>query len=83
MLALVPELDDYLTPREAVERFAAVPQCEVVGVDDCKHLWVGEKFVRIAWDEALRRIRPDLPTLAWEWDGPIAKWDDLQGRLVT
>ena len=83
LTALVPELDDYLQPDEAMARFAAVPQCQVVAVPECKHLWVGEKFVRIAWDEALRRIRPELPTLDWTWDGPMAKWDDLAGRLVT
>lgn len=82
LLALVPELDEYLTPQQALPRFAKVPQCETIGIADCKHLWVGEKFVRIAWDEALKRIRPDLPQLSWQWDGPMNKWDDLQGRLV-
>ena len=27
---------------EARERFAAVPQAEVVGVEGAKHLWVGD-----------------------------------------
>src|SRR6478735_7566475 len=31
LLALVPELDDYLRPAESRERFGAVPQAEVVG----------------------------------------------------
>ena len=82
LVALVPELDEYLTPEQALPRFAKVPQCETIGIADCKHLWVGEKFVRIAWDEALKRIRPDLPQLTWQWDGPMNKWDDLQGRLI-
>lgn len=82
MVALVPELDDYLRPAEAQQRFAVVPQCEVVAVPEAKHLWVGEKFVRIAWDEALRRIRPDMPRLDWHWAGPSQKWDDLRGELV-
>ena len=42
LTALVPEHDDYLQPPEARERFAAVPQAEVVGVDGAKHLWVGD-----------------------------------------
>jgi alpha/beta superfamily hydrolase len=83
LTALVPELDDYLQPQEATRRFAAVPQCEVIAVPEAKHLWVGERFVQIAWDQALRRIRPELPALDWTWDGPMAKWDDLTGRLVT
>lgn len=82
LLALVPELDDYLRPDAARQRFSAVPQCEVVAVPECQHLWIGEKFVRIAWDEVLRRVRPDLPTLTWTWDGPSRKWDDLKGALV-
>jgi pimeloyl-ACP methyl ester carboxylesterase len=42
MLVLVPEFDDYLRPDEARQRFAAVPQAEVIGVDGAKHLWVGD-----------------------------------------
>lgn len=63
--ALVPEFDDYLKPEEARIRFAPVPQLEVVGVAGAKHLWVGEKFVRIALDELVARILPGrtpLPT---------------------
>ena len=80
--ALVPELDEYLMPAEAKVKFSIVPQCEVIAIPECKHLWVGEKFVRIAWDEALKRIRPELPTLDWHWSGPMQKWDDLTGKLV-
>ena len=83
LVALVPELDEYLVPEEATKRFAIVPQCEVIGIAECKHLWVGEKFVRIAWDEALKRIRPEMPTLDWQWNGPMQKWDDLTGKLTS
>jgi alpha/beta superfamily hydrolase len=48
MTVLVPELDDYLRPTEALERFSVVPHARVVGVTGCKHLWVGEKYVRTA-----------------------------------
>ena len=82
LTAFIPELDDYLQPRDAQERFAVVPQCEVVPVPECKHLWVGEKFVRIAWNEILKRAVPELAPLTWTWDGPMQKWDDLAGRLV-
>lgn len=50
MTVLVPELDDFVRPDEARARFAAVPEAEVIGVDGAKHLWVGEKYVRIALD---------------------------------
>ena len=53
------------------------PQCEVVAVPECRHLWVGEKFVRIAWNEALARIRPEMPELSWTWDGEMDRWNDL------
>lgn len=82
LVALIPELDEYLKPLEAKERFSVIEQCEVIAIPECKHLWVGEKFVRIAWDEALKRIRPELPTLTWTWDGPMQKWDDLTGKLT-
>lgn len=43
LVALVPELDDFLVPAEAVERFSVVPHAQVVAFDGEKHLWVGEK----------------------------------------
>ncbi|WP_248960442.1 alpha/beta hydrolase [Sphaerisporangium perillae] len=65
LVALVPEFDDYLRPEEARQRFAAVPQAEVVGVDGAKHLWVGEPYVRIVLNEIVKRVNPaayPLPT---------------------
>jgi alpha/beta superfamily hydrolase len=65
LVALVPELDDYLRPEEARSRFARVPQAEVIGVDGAKHLWVGEPYVRIVLDEIVRHVNPEafpLPT---------------------
>jgi alpha/beta superfamily hydrolase len=65
LVALIPEFDDYLRPEEARERFARVPQAEVVGVDNAKHLWVGEPYVRIVLNEIVKRVEPTaypLPT---------------------
>lgn len=65
VLALVPEFDDYLRPAEAAERFAAIPQCRVVGVEGAKHLWVGEAYVRRVLDEIVQAVLPGhdpLPT---------------------
>ncbi|AWB92935.1 alpha/beta hydrolase [Aeromicrobium chenweiae] len=72
--ALVPELDDYLQPPEARERFAAIPQAEVVGVDGAKHLWVGDS--ERALDEITRKLAPgvSLP-LPSTWDGPMERAD--------
>src|SRR3954447_18611006 len=69
VLALVPELDDYLRPAEARERFAAIPQAEVVGVDGAKHLWVGEPAVRRALDEVVARVNPARSPLPTTWPG--------------
>jgi len=82
LVALVPELDEFLSPEEAAVAFSVVPQCEVHAIADCKHLWIGEKFVRIALAEILKRVRPDLPEPTWEWDGPFRKWDPLKRQLV-
>lgn len=65
LIALVPELDDYLRPDAARDRFAVIPQAEVVAVDGAKHLWVGEKFVSRVLDEIVKRVAPGkapLPT---------------------
>ncbi|MGP4018065.1 alpha/beta hydrolase [Saccharopolyspora sp. 5N708] len=67
--ALVPEFDDYLRPDEARRRFAAIPQAEVIGFPDTKHLWVGK--AEAALDAIVRAVAPEVPTpLPRTWDGP-------------
>jgi len=74
VIALVPELDDYLRPAEARQRFAAIPQAEVVAVPGAKHLWVGD--AETALDEIVRRVAPEVPTpLPRDWDGPMEVGD--------
>jgi uncharacterized protein len=70
VVALVPELDDYLRPAQARERFAAIPQAEVVAIEGGKHLWVGEPSVRRALDEIVARVAPGRAPLPHTWDGP-------------
>ncbi|GIG55298.1 hypothetical protein Dac01nite_20500 [Demequina activiva] len=63
--ALVPEHDDFLKPDEARERFAPLSQLELIPVEDAKHLWVGETYVRIVLDAVVERVAPEsapLPT---------------------
>ncbi|MQA05367.1 MAG: alpha/beta hydrolase [Streptosporangiales bacterium] len=65
LVALVPELDDYLRPPEAEQRFTRVPHAEVVGVDGARHLWVGEASVHRVLTEIVQRVNPaalPLPT---------------------
>jgi alpha/beta superfamily hydrolase len=74
LVALVPEHDDYLQPPEARERFAAVPQAEVVGVDGAKHLWVGD--AETVLDLIVKRVAPEVAVpLPTEWDGPMETAD--------
>ncbi len=63
--AFVPGEDDFLRPSEAARRFAPLPSLELVPVPDAKHLWVGEKYVRIVLDGIVDRVAPGrtpLPT---------------------
>jgi len=68
LIALVPELDDYLRPDEARRRFARVPTAEVIAVDKAKHLWVGEPYVRIVMTEVVRRVNPAALPLPTTWE---------------
>jgi alpha/beta superfamily hydrolase len=67
IVALIPEHDDYLKPRQARERFAAIPHIELVEVEDGKHLWVGEKQTRIVLNEITKRINPAATPLPNEY----------------
>ena len=67
LLALVPEFDDYLRPDDAVRRFGRVPQAEVIAAEGGKHLWVGERYVRLALNEIVRRVNPAAWPLPTEW----------------
>jgi uncharacterized protein len=82
LVAVVPELDDYLRPEQARRRFARIPQAEVVAVDGAKHLWVGEQSVRRVLDEVVARVAPWAAPLPTTWEGPYQTWNDLTGGLT-
>ncbi|MSZ75735.1 MAG: alpha/beta hydrolase [Actinobacteria bacterium] len=68
--AFVPEHDDYLQPEAARERFAAVPQAEVVAFPGAKHLWVGD--AETVLDQVVRRVAPGVAVpLPTEWEGEM------------
>jgi alpha/beta superfamily hydrolase len=67
VIALVPEFDDYLRPAEAAQRFAVIPQAEVVGVAGAKHLWVGD--AERVLNEIVRRVNPAAAPLPTQWPG--------------
>ena len=65
LVAIIPELDDYLRPVEARARFALVPQTDLVAVAGGKHLWVGELQTARVLNEIVARVNPSrvpLPT---------------------
>jgi uncharacterized protein len=75
LVAMVPELDDFLTPQEARPHFARVPQANMIAVDKARHLWVGEVSVRIVLNEIVRTVNPAALTagaLPTEWDAEAA-----------
>ena len=72
LVAIIPEFDDYLRPAEARERFAAVPQAELVAVEGGKHLWVGEKQTRRVLTEIVERVNPAALPLPTEWNGSLS-----------
>ncbi|MCJ1699970.1 alpha/beta fold hydrolase [Rathayibacter festucae] len=71
LVALIPEFDDYLRPEAAAERFASVPQLELVAVEGGKHLWVGEAQTRRVLDEIVRVVAPESSPLPTEWAGEL------------
>ena len=67
LVAIIPELDDYLRPTEARRRFALVPEIDLVAVEDGKHLWVGESQTRRVLTEVVRRLNPSALPLPGTW----------------
>lgn len=67
LVVVVPELDDYLRPAEAHERFASVPEKEFVAVEGGKHLWVGEAQTARVLNEIVERLNPAKVPLPTRW----------------
>jgi hypothetical protein len=64
-VALIPELDEFLKPAEAAERFAVVPDAQVIAYESEKHLWVGERATRSVLNKIAETTVPGstpLPT---------------------
>lgn len=67
VIVVVPELDDYLRPAAATERFAAIPHAVVLAVEGGKHLWVGEAQTRRVLTEIVAAVNPEALPLPTEW----------------
>ncbi|GAA1125236.1 hypothetical protein GCM10009651_05470 [Microbacterium natoriense] len=67
VVVLVPELDDYLRPKEAADRFASIPHARLIAVEGGKHLWVGESQTRRVLTEIVAAVNPSALPLATHW----------------
>ena len=76
LVALVPELDDYLQGPEARERFSSVSHIDIVEVEGGKHLWVGENQTKRVLNEIVERVNPAAAPLPEWWDGDVAGSSD-------
>ena len=65
--ALIPELDDYLQPEAARERFAIVPRIRIIAVEEAKHLWLGEPSVHRVLSEITSIVTGVATTLPLEF----------------
>jgi alpha/beta superfamily hydrolase len=72
LVALIPELDDFLRPDEARQRFASVPEIDLVAVEGGKHLWIGETQTYRVLSEIVARLNREALPLPHSWDGPVA-----------
>lgn len=77
VVALIPELDDYLRPEEAKKSFSPLSQAELIPIAGAKHLWVGEPSVYRVLSEIVLRLNPDSTPLPRTWDGPYETVVDL------
>ena len=65
--ALIPELDDYLKPDAASQRFGVVPKVKIIEVDGAKHLWIGEPSVHRVLSEIRSIVTGDQEPLPVEF----------------
>ncbi|GAA1832450.1 alpha/beta hydrolase [Agromyces salentinus] len=70
LVALIPELDDYLRPDAAAERFAVLPRIRRIDVEGGRHLWVGESQTRRVLDEIVAAVNPAASPLPTTWPVP-------------
>ena len=59
VIALVPEHDEYLSPSAAREKFAVIPQIEIIEGVNMKHLWLGEPSVQFVHDQIVKKVAPE------------------------
>jgi alpha/beta superfamily hydrolase len=69
LIAIIPELDDFLRPAEAEAKFSSVPDIDLVPVEGGRHLWVGETQTARVLNEIVARLNPAAVPLPTTWNG--------------
>jgi alpha/beta superfamily hydrolase len=82
LVCLVPEFDSFLPPQQARERFARIPQAQVIEGPGSKHLWVGEVSVRQALQGIAHAVVGPDAELPHTWRGAMERWNDIKGAAV-
>lgn len=72
VIALVPELDDYLPPDRAKPALSGM--AEIVVGEGARHLWTGEPSVSFVINAIVQAVAPDKMPLATTWAGPMEYW---------
>lgn len=67
LIAFVPELDEFLNPAQATERFSILPKAKLLAFDGEKHLWVGESATRRVFNAIAEEIVPGASPLPTEY----------------
>lgn len=67
LITLVPELDEFLNPAQATERFSILPKTKLLSFDGEKHLWVGESATRRVFNAIAEEIVPGSSPLPNEY----------------
>ena len=67
LIAFVPELDEFLNPAQATERFSILPKTKLLAFDGEKHLWVGESATRRVFNAIAEEIVPGSSPLPTEY----------------
>lgn len=79
IIAMIPELDDFLPPEAAAEKFSATPNIELIPVAGAKHLWTGEPSVYRVLSEIVQRLNPSAMPLPTEFAGEMQRFVEPLG----
>ena len=83
LVALVPETDQFLAPKDARDRFGLVSHARVVAGPGFGHLWIGEKAVHWALSELTKAVGVRAEPLPKAWSGPVSQYHPQAGKVSS